>query len=464
MPIAQYTGATSLNYDSVSGRHWEPGQTRTVSTAEMSALIAAGGFANAEVVNSYQKTYSPIGNLVTIVHDRVWGASTGLFPLTDKTGYCTQRAPTFFDAVRVKVTCGSNTAAAFKGSIIIGERWNNGYHLQNAAGTAITPTALTWDPASPMNPDGTPGGNTTTNIANVTGTAGTYDRVDGYAYSDWIKPTTIPKRADYPLLPPPVSCRLYSTGAFPGSTGNNTRATEYQKVAPEFSQGYWYGDQTAVAAPGSTVNDSPYGLSVEFQFRSIAPAQSHGFFHDSIPLGYPATLGDMNGWPRLLVGWIRETLGVPCSYLNNGHETDPGWLFLGRALRAITDSNLTHAWIAPWSVNNTTIGGAGPTYQVNENIAIVKTLLTAAAAKGTRVNLIETPGARLQSGVWPILGPFLDNCESNGIGVVRQPDVWCKEDRTTYLPMFLFDGTHPNDLGGPAVLRYIQNNAYKFGI
>ena len=464
MPIARYNGLVSLNYDSVSGRHWEPGQTRPVSAAEMYSLIAAGNFSDDSVANFFQvKMGRETGARRPIVSDKVWGAKCDLFPLLDKTGWCTERAPVVFDAVRMKVTCSENTAAAFSGSIAIGERWNDGIVLQNAAGTTLTPTAATWDPASPFNPDGTPGGNATTNIANVAGATRTENRVDGFAYSDWVKPATIITAADIAGGNAYVQGRIYSAGKFPGSTGNNIPASDYAKAVPFFSQGYWYGNQLLVASPASPQYGA-YGLSVEFQYRAIAAAQCHGFFHDSIPLGYPATLAQISGWPRLLIRWLDDTCGIPVSCLNQGHETDQAWLFLYRALHAVSAGQMTHAWVQPWSVNNTGIGGSAPTYRVNENIAVVKQILAAAETNNIWVNLIEPLGLKSLPSVNAVLGPFLDACESNGIGVVRQSEIWLNTDQSAWKTGLYFDGTHPADDGHPLVLRNIQASPRRFGL
>lgn len=405
------------------------------------------------------------------------GRPSGLFPLSGRTGYCTGRAPGVVRKVQFEVSSGENTATAFKGSFAVGAAYGDGANLKNAANANIALTPLTWGTTDP-NDFGNPGGGAST--ANITGASGsdaTYNTVEGRVFSDWMTVTPT-KRIDFPTLGNPVTCRLYSTGQFPGSFGNDPPSGSgfgpnwNGAGEPEFGQGYFDGDQTTNANAVGAVND-PYGPTVRMRFLLDVPGQSHYSAGDSTVDGWSngasiaagATPGDIGGFVRKVRNW-QIARGIPSSLCNGARAGRRSTLYLRMALREIMVNRFTHAWLLPWSINETGAPTASP-YNIHESLDLTVQIMRACEIVGTQPILIE-PVNSVGSGYQPaavnaVLGPFLDAAEARGVTVFRTQKLLC--DATGNLRADLrIDGAHPNEAGHQILLQSIVGDALKYGL
>lgn len=405
------------------------------------------------------------------------GRPSGLFPLTGRTGYCTGRAPGIVRKVQFEVSSGANTASAFSGSFAVGAAYGDGANLKNSSNVNITPTPLTWGTTDPNDFTNPGGGATSANITGASGSDATYNTIEGRTFSDWMTVTPT-QRIDFPGLGNPVTCRIYSAGQFPGSFGNDPPSGSGYGPnwngagEPEFGQGYFDGDQTVNADAVGAVND-PYGPTVRMRFLLDIPGQSHYLASDSTMDGWSngvgiasgATPGDIGGFIRKVRNW-QISRGIPSSLCNGARAGRRSTLYLRMALSEIMVNRFTHAWILPWSINETGAPTASP-YNIQESLDLTVQILRACEIVGTKPILIE-PVNSVGSGYQPaavnaILGPFLDNAEASGITVFRSQRLICGTDGNI-LPGLFIDGAHPNESGHQILYQSIVSNPNKYGL
>lgn len=79
-----------------------------------------------------------------IMQSRLLGATPGTFSLADMTSFCTQRHGGRISKLKVGVPGLFNVMTPFSISVAIGAIFNNGYQLQNSAGTNLVPQVQTF--------------------------------------------------------------------------------------------------------------------------------------------------------------------------------------------------------------------------------------------------------------------------------------------------------------------------------
>lgn len=410
-----------------------------------------------------------------MVH-KALGGKTTLFPLADKTGYVTCRAPGRVRKVQVVVACSQNTAAVFKGSFAVGAGYGNGCTLKNAANADLVPTALTWGTTDPNDFANPGGGAATAEITGASGAEATYNLVEGYAYSDWMTVTPV-DRIDIPGAGNPVTARIYSAGAFPGSHDNRLPASPAFGAnwigagEVEFSQGYSYGDDTGVAVPDGADLGSAYGVSVGFRFLLDAPGQSHICAGDSTMEGYGndllqaagATPGNVGGYVRKVRDW-QIARGVQSSLVNEARTGERATLYLRRLIPQLLRNRFTHAWIQPWTINETLAPTVAP-HNIETCLDLTLQALRACEVMGTKPILVESPadGFAVAPAAYAKLAQFLDNAEASGIAVLRCPDL---VHATPHVQdaRYTMDGIHLNETGYQVLLRHIVESRDYYGL
>lgn len=407
------------------------------------------------------------------------GATPGTFPLTDKTTFQTTYAPGPYFAARCGIRMEANyNAQPTKASLILGAtRWGNGWTLQNTAGANIAPTPVTFGPADLFDFQAAAGGQANTVFVGATGSqTGTKDLKESISWMDWVAADLDQDvSADDPTLPLPVSCRAHSVGTVGGSTGN------YELAGPpgsggimlsqgirRFKIGYWYGDQTAVAAPGGGDPSGPYGLNCVWQFHLKRPGMSWLLGCDSTFRGYTGSASQAaGGSPGSAIGFLRiiadELIdaGIPVGYYLLGHETHHSRLFHYRIMRALEEGKPlaahTHVFCQLWSVNDFSAPTGAPPYGAKDAILRVAQIQARCALLGIKFVLIVPVAAR-DPRVSGVLMPFVDNMEANGVSVLRMDDV-LTTDGVTLKPEYNLDEVHPNWNGIQACARYTKSRA-----
>lgn len=274
-----------------------------------------------------------------------------------------RRAPGHFDFVRMCVLglpAGAANAhtASFAPSALPG----NGYVPVDASGVEIALTPFTWGSTDPDDYRNPGGGSASSLMSGGSGASGSDggNLIEAFARTDWLGISSL-TRADDPLLQPLCVSRLHSanTPAVSFSDSSGASANPWKSAEPDFFSGYFGAgvDHTLNANPGAPTQGYVPSIELEFVLRG-ARGLSIAVCGDSIPKGFvqgtavPQWGGGMDGWVRKLVRKLNDA-GIPTGFTLLAYQGFKSQRFHDALHSELLrrPKALTHAFITPWSTN-----------------------------------------------------------------------------------------------------------------
>lgn len=421
----------------------------------------------------------PLMQLSPLARMRIAGQVGETAAGTTFTAHTTIQAPAHFDAVQIIINGKTSSASnAFKVSLAVSARYNDGYRPLTAAGAASPLIPVTWGAANPAD-FRRPGGVATATIQNASGSTAGVDLIEGATVSDWM-PVASLDRVDFPDRPPLLMLRLSGDG-IPATSSPNAivgAANPFTGVLPEFYTGYWSNnDYTASTPAGNTINQNLWA-NVDIVFllrgkvlRSIAVAG------DSLEQGYVASTavpqfgGNINGWGRRLVAKLNAA-GALASYTDLTQGGQVSFVFHNRAYTALMSGGLTHLFVKPWSTNEAGDGMAG----VPAALRRTSQLIALAASKGVKIILVRPwAGQSVGTAMEIAVQAYCDQAAAAGVAVMDARLVAgdpAQPGTNNMNPVYLsknsggavVDIVHLNDAGQEAVSVLAFNNRAQFGL
>ena len=288
-----------------------------------------------------------------------------------------RRAPADFDAIQVKITGAASGANTFKVSVAPSSAFNNGWQPLDATGAEQSFTPITWGTTDRKNPRNPGGGAATTTVSGTSGSNANFDLIEGDVASDILSLQSIAS-ADVIGAAPIIMLRVYGInppGVSPAESGSAS-ANPMSAVIPGFYSGYWAADYTSATPPSAPIQGWIPSVEITFWLRGKV-VNVIGFAGDSIEMGWvPGTAvpqfgGNVNGWTRRLVDKL-TLVGNASTYMNLAHTGNKSRLFHERAMSAVLTGRLTHLFIKPWSVNETSDGLASVAPALRRTTAVVQ--------------------------------------------------------------------------------------------
>jgi len=441
----------------------------TCTTGAVTATIADGVLAPAR----------PAVQLSPLARTRVAGQVGETAPGTVFTVHTTRQAPAHFDAVQIIINGKTSSASnAFKASIAVSARYNDGYRPLTAAGAAAPFMPVTWGSTNPADFRST-GGAPSATIQNASGSTAGVDLIEGATASDWM-PVASLDRTDFPDRPPLVMVRL-SGDSIPATSSPNAivgAANPFTSVLPEFYTGYWSNnDYTASTPAGNTINQNLWAnIDIVFLLRGKV-IRSVAVAGDSLEQGYVAPTavpqfgGNINGWGRRLVAKLNAT-GALASYTDLTQGGQTSFVFHNRAYTALLNGGLTHLFVKPWSTNEAGDGMAG----VPAALRRTSQLIALATAKGVKIVLIRPwAGQSVGTAMEIAVQAYCDQAAAAGVAVMDARQVAgdpALPGTNNMNPAYLsktgagatVDIVHLNDAGQEAVSAYAFDSRAQFGL
>lgn len=311
------------------------------------------------------------------------------------TAYMALAAPADYDAVQLVMSSATNDAVnPYKCTISAPARINDRVNGLDSAGSAITPTAVTWGTTSVRNPRNPGGGAATMNAAGASGTNPTV--IEGQVYSD-IMPLSSLARTDTVGAKPLLFVRCYGVNlAAIQEDSLATNATNpIQGVIPEFFCAYSGSDFTATASgvavpPTGQQNFCP-AVEVIYYLRG---QRAYGIASagDSIDQGWcgatavNCSAGRVDGYVHKLVRTLNAK-GTPAGYTAWNRAGYYSYRFNEHALTAMLNDcapGITHLFYKPYSVNE----GGLTASQISADIRRAEFVLAQASRCGIKPILV----------------------------------------------------------------------------
>lgn len=421
----------------------------------------------------------PLVQLSPLARTRVAGQVGELEAGTVFTVHTTRQAPAHFDAVQIIINGKTSSASnAFKASIAVSARYNDGYRPLTAAGVAAPFMPVTWGSANPAD-FRSAGGASTATIQNASGSTAGVDLIEGAAASDWM-PIASLDRADFPDRPPLVMVRLFGD-SIPATSSPNAivgATNPFTSVLPEFYTGYWSNnDYTASTPAGNSINQNLWAnIDIVFLLRGRV-VRSIAVAGDSLEQGYvaPAAVpqfgGNINGWGRRLVAKLNSA-GALASYTDLTQGGQTSFVFHNRAYTALLNGGLTHLFVKPWSTNEAGDGMAG----VPAALRRTSQLIALAAAKGVKIILIRPwAGQSVGTPMEAAVQAYCDQAAAAGVAVMDARLVAgdpLQPGTNAMNPAYLskngagatVDIVHLNNAGQEAISAYAFDSRAQFGL
>lgn len=442
-------------------------------------VTCSTGVVTATIAGSAPAPAAPLVALSALARTRVAGQVGETAPGTIFTVHTTRQAPAHFDAVQIIINGKTSSASnAFKASIAVSARYNDGYRPLTAAGAAAPFIPVTWGSTNPAD-FRSAGGAPTATIQNASGSTAGVDLIEGATASDWM-PIASVDRTDFPDRLPLVMVRLSGDG-IPATSSPNAivgAANPFTSVLPEFYTGYWSGnDYTASTPAGNTINQNLWAnIDIVFLLRGKV-LRSIAVAGDSLEQGYVAPTaspqfgGNINGWGRRLVAKL-SAAGALASYTDLTQGGQKSFVFHNRAYTALLNGGLTHLFVKPWSTNEAGDGMAG----VPAALRRTSQLIALAAAKGVKIILIRPwAGQSVGTSMEAAVQAYCDQAAAAGVAVMDARLVAgdpLQPGTNAMNPAYLsknvagatVDIVHLNDAGQEAVSTFAFDSRSQFGL
>lgn len=301
---------------------------------------------------------------MTVARQRILGASAKMG------GYLTvfgcYRAPAHYDAVQIILVSpvSHDPTYKIKATVMAPARFNDGVNGLDSAGSAITPTAVTWGTTQPRNPRNPGGGAADVSLVGASGASP--NETEARAISDII-PLASLDRTDMVGAPPLLMVRIQAADppgiSTTGLSGVATGNASLRAVEPDHWCQYLDGDSVATASGVAKTTDDARArwapaIEIVYYLRGtrVVTIASMG---DSLDMGWGNT-GTANGTAGLMDGWARKfarqlNAVYPTSFVSYQRDGFTGTRFQEEALNALLGDNaagITHMFIKPSSVNN----------------------------------------------------------------------------------------------------------------
>lgn len=469
-----------IGYKDDLGRHFEIPQNDSTPEAMAAKEVPASALTAAEAA-AVRGLVSGARSPAAKASYRPYGLVSNV--AVEYTFHLTCRAPAHYDGVQITLHNISNSGAnAFSASVCAPARANgstvsstvSGRVPQDAAGSTMSFTALTFGTTNPDDTRNPGGGASTVLIQNVAGSVNTLR--EGYAVSDYL-PLSSLDRTDIVGAPPLFMLRVRGTsvGNFTATEISDLSANPFNLADPDFCGGYWAGDQTAVSAPGAMVaRSSCPAVTVHFFLRG-SRVSSIGVAGDSLEQGWvasttsPLTAGLIDGWPRKLVRLLNAA-GSSASLTQCAQVGNYSQLSHERAYGLLLTGALTHLFIKPWSVNEAADGITG----IPAALSRTSRLIQLCRSKQV-VPIIVRPwaGQSISSAPGLLVQTYCDNAAHSGVPVLDcRALVGGSTTSDTILDAYVcktsggaaVDAVHINDAGHAAVAAAALAQRAAFGM